>query len=107
MRSASTRFTVHVEIDPAPPGRESAAATVRSPRTRQSFHALHEQRSPLYDEVAQRPRQNNVDEIVLAAAGIEVENGLLDAAGPSWLRAASSEALVADATCSGFTGRSL
>ncbi|HEX3686359.1 MAG TPA: bifunctional shikimate kinase/3-dehydroquinate synthase, partial [Gaiellaceae bacterium] len=42
----------------------------------QSFHALHEQRSPLYDEVAQAVARD-VDGVVLAAAGIEVDEGLL------------------------------
>src|SRR4029079_8744070 len=42
----------------------------------QRFHALHEQRAPIYEEVGQAAA-SDVDDIVLAAAGIEVEDGLL------------------------------
>ena len=75
-RFASTRFTVHVEIDPATAWTRVGGGDRPLAQDEQSFHALHEQRSPLYDEVAQAVA-NNVDEIVLAAAGIEVDERLL------------------------------
>ena len=69
-------FTVYVEIDPATAWTRVGGGDRPLAQDERSFHALHEQRSPLYDEVAQAVARN-VDEIVLAAAGIEVEEGLL------------------------------
>jgi shikimate kinase / 3-dehydroquinate synthase len=69
-------FTVHVEIDPATAWTRVGGGDRPLAQDEQRFHELHEQRSPLYDEVAQAVARD-VDEIVLAAAGIEVEEGLL------------------------------
>ena len=69
-------FTVHVEVDPATAWRRVGGSDRPLAQDEQSFHALHERRSPLYGEVAQAVARD-VDEIVLAAAGIEVEEGLL------------------------------
>jgi shikimate kinase/3-dehydroquinate synthase len=69
-------FTVHVEVDPATAWTRVGGGDRPLAQDEQSFHALHEQRSPLYGEVAQAVACE-VDEIVLAAAGIEVDDGLL------------------------------
>jgi len=69
-------FTVHVEIDPATAWIRVGGGDRPLAQDEQSFHELHEQRSPLYDEVAQAVA-HDVDGIVLAAAGIELEEGLL------------------------------
>ena len=69
-------FTVHVEIDPATAWTRVGGGDRPLAQDEQSFHTLHEQRSPLYDGVAQAVA-NNVDEIVLGAAGIEVDERLL------------------------------
>jgi 3-dehydroquinate synthetase/shikimate kinase len=69
-------FTVHVEVDSATAWTRVGGGDRPLAQDERRFHALHEQRSPLYGEVAQAVARN-VDEIVLAAAGIEVEEGLL------------------------------
>jgi shikimate kinase/3-dehydroquinate synthase len=69
-------FTVHVEVDPAIAWTRVGGSDRPLAQDEQSFHALHERRSPLYGEVAQAVARD-VDVIVLAAAGIEVEEGLL------------------------------
>jgi shikimate kinase/3-dehydroquinate synthase len=69
-------FTVHIEVDPATAWTRVGGSDRPLAQDEQSFRALHEQRSPLYGEVAQAVARD-VDEIVLAAAGIEVEEGLL------------------------------
>jgi shikimate kinase/3-dehydroquinate synthase len=69
-------FTVHIEVDPATAWTRVGGRDRPLAKDEQSFHALHEQRLPLYGEVAQAVARD-VDEIVLAAAGIEVEEGLL------------------------------
>jgi shikimate kinase/3-dehydroquinate synthase len=68
-------FTVHVEVDPAIAWTRVGGSDRPLAHDEQSFHALHERRSPLYGEVAQAVA-HDVDGIVLAAAGIEVEEGL-------------------------------
>jgi 3-dehydroquinate synthetase/shikimate kinase len=69
-------FTVHIEADPATAWTRVGGGDRPLAQDEKSFHALHEQRLPLYGEVAQAVARN-VDEIVLAAAGIDVEDGLL------------------------------
>ncbi len=69
-------FTVHVEIAPATAWLRVGGGDRPLAQDEQSFHELHEQRSPLYDEVAQAVA-HDVDGIVLAAAGIAIEQGLL------------------------------
>jgi shikimate kinase / 3-dehydroquinate synthase len=91
-------FTVHVEVDPATAWTRVGGGDRPLAQDEQSFHALHEQRSPLYGEVAQAVARD-VDEIVLAAAGIEVEEGLL-ARLPDLLDGAME--VVADATVLGL-----
>jgi shikimate kinase/3-dehydroquinate synthase len=69
-------LTVHIEVDPTAAWARVGGSDRPLAQDEQSFHALHEQRSPLYDEVAQAVARD-VDGIVLAAAGIEAEEGLL------------------------------
>jgi shikimate kinase / 3-dehydroquinate synthase len=69
-------FTVHVEVDPALAWTRVGGSGRPLAQDEPSFHALHERRAPLYDQVAQAVARD-VDGIVLAAAGIEVDEGLL------------------------------
>jgi shikimate kinase/3-dehydroquinate synthase len=69
-------FTVHVEVDPATAWTRVGGGDRPLAQDEQRFHALYEQRSPIYEQVAQAAA-GDVDAIVLAAAGIEVEDGLL------------------------------
>jgi shikimate kinase/3-dehydroquinate synthase len=69
-------LTVHVEIDPATAWTRVGGGDRPLAQEEASFHALHERRSPLYAEAADAVVRD-VDGIVLAAAGIEAEQGLL------------------------------
>ncbi|HZE29622.1 MAG TPA: bifunctional shikimate kinase/3-dehydroquinate synthase, partial [Gaiellaceae bacterium] len=69
-------LTVHVEVDPATAWTRVGGGDRPLAQEEASFHRLHECRSPLYEEAADAVA-NDVDGIVLAAAGIEVEQGLL------------------------------
>jgi shikimate kinase / 3-dehydroquinate synthase len=69
-------FTVHVEVDPATAWQRVGGGDRPLAQDEASFNALHAQRSPLYEEVSQAVARD-VDEVVLAAAGIEAEDGLL------------------------------
>jgi shikimate kinase/3-dehydroquinate synthase len=69
-------FTVHVEVDPATAWTRVGGGDRPLAQDEQRFHALYEQRAPIYEQVAQAAA-SDVDDIVLAAAGIEVEDGLL------------------------------
>ena len=67
-----------------------------------AFHALHRDRQPLYEEVADA-RAHDVDSAVLAAAGVHVELGAIDVLGELIPGDAPLE-LVADAHVSGIHG---
>jgi shikimate kinase/3-dehydroquinate synthase len=69
-------LTVHVEVDPATAWERVGGADRPLAQEEASFHALHEHRSPLYDEAADAAA-GDVDGIVLAAAGIDAAQGLL------------------------------
>jgi shikimate kinase/3-dehydroquinate synthase len=69
-------LTVHVEVDPATAWARVGGADRPLAQEETSFHALHEHRSPLYDEAADAA-VGDVDGIVLAAAGIDAAQGLL------------------------------
>jgi shikimate kinase/3-dehydroquinate synthase len=68
-------LTVHVEVDPATAWARVAGGDRPLAQDEQRFRALCEQRAPLYAETADAVARD-VDEIVLAAAGIDVEEGL-------------------------------
>jgi shikimate kinase / 3-dehydroquinate synthase len=69
-------LTVHVEVDPGVAWTRVRGSSRPLARDEESFRALHGRRQPLYAEVAQAVA-GDVDGIVLAAAGITVEEGSL------------------------------
>ena len=71
-------------------------------RDEESFRALHEQREPLYREVADATAED-VDDVVLAAAGVHVGVGSLELLG-DLLPGNGPVALVADAHVAGIHG---
>src|SRR5262249_8299081 len=69
-------LTVHVAIDAADAWARVADSDRPLARDEQSFRALHARRTPLYAQAADAVA-GDVDGVVLAAAGIVVEEGLL------------------------------
>ena len=69
-------LTVHLEVDPATAWTRVGGGDRPLAQEEASFHALHEQRSPLYQESADAVARD-ADGVVLAAAGIGVEQGSL------------------------------
>jgi shikimate kinase/3-dehydroquinate synthase len=69
-------LTVHIEVDPTTAWTRVGGGDRPLAQEEASFHALHERRTPLYGESADAVARD-VDGIVLAAAGIDVEQGLL------------------------------
>jgi len=78
IRHALRRYalTVHIDVDPATAWTRVGGGDRPLAQEEASFRALHERRSPLYAESADAVARD-VDGIVLAAAGIEAEQGLL------------------------------
>jgi shikimate kinase / 3-dehydroquinate synthase len=71
-------FTVVLDTDPAVAWSRVAGAGHRPlAQDEAAFHALSRERQPVYDEVADA-RAGDIDDVVLAAAGVRVERGLLD-----------------------------
>jgi len=71
-----TSLTVHIEVDPSAAWTRVGGGDRPLAQEEAGFSALHERRSPLYAEAADAVARD-VDGIVLAAAGIEAEQGLL------------------------------
>jgi shikimate kinase/3-dehydroquinate synthase len=71
-----TALTVYIEVDPSIAWTRVGGGDRPLAQEEASFRALHERRSPLYAEAADAVARD-VDGIVLAAAGIEAEQGLL------------------------------
>jgi shikimate kinase / 3-dehydroquinate synthase len=69
-------LTVWVDVDPATAWGRVGGGGRPLARDEESFRALHEQRRPLYEECAD-VRADEAEEVVLAAAGILVEEGSL------------------------------
>src|SRR5262249_60209474 len=69
-------LTVHVAIDAADAWARVADSDRPLARDEQSFRALHARRTPLYAQAADAVA-GDVEGVVLAAAGIVVEEGLL------------------------------
>jgi shikimate kinase/3-dehydroquinate synthase len=70
-------LTVHVDVDPGTAWSRVRRSDRPLARDEESFRALHERRQPLYHECAD-VTATSADEIVLAAAGIVVEEGALN-----------------------------
>ena len=70
-------FTMLLEVDPATAWERSAGSGRPLARDESEFHALYERRGELYDEVADA-RADNLDDAVLAAAGVHVRFGAVE-----------------------------
>ncbi len=73
-------FTVLLEVDPDTAWQRSAGGDRPLARDESEFHALYERRRELYDEVADA-HGYDTDDIVLAAAGVDVHAGTLERLG--------------------------
>jgi shikimate kinase/3-dehydroquinate synthase len=95
-------FTVLLEVDPETAWERSAGAGRPLAQDESEFHALYECRRELYDEVADA-HVYDVDEIVLAAAGVHVHPGTLELLG-SLVPGEGPVALVSDPHVGGIHG---
>ncbi len=75
---ARQAFTVLLEVETATAWERVAGSGRPLAFGEADFHALHRARQPLYDEVADG-RAHDADGVVLAAAGVHVELGAVDA----------------------------
>jgi 3-dehydroquinate synthetase/shikimate kinase len=95
-------FTVLIEVDPDTAWQRSAGGERPLAQDESEFHALYERRRELYDEVADA-HVYDIDDIVLAAAGVHLHTGALEALG-SLLPGDGLVALVADPHVGGIYG---
>ena len=95
-------LTVLIEVDPDSAWERSSGTDRPLARDESEFHALYERRRELYNEVADA-RGYDVDDIVLAAAGVHVRAGALEALG-SFVPGEGTVALVADPHVGGIYG---
>jgi shikimate kinase/3-dehydroquinate synthase len=95
-------FTVHVEVDPDDAWQRVGDSGRPLARDRASFGALFDERAPLYREVADASARD-LDDVFLAAAGVQVEAGALDHLG-ELMPGKQPLALVADAHVAGIHG---
>src|SRR5256885_891164 len=95
-------YTVMLEVDPDTAWQRSAGAERPLARDESEFHALYERRRKLYDEVADA-HVYDTDEIVLAAAGVDVHVGALERLG-SLVPGEGAVALVCDPHVGGIHG---
>jgi shikimate kinase/3-dehydroquinate synthase len=95
-------FTVLLEVDPDTAWERTAGAGGPLAQDESEFHALYERRRELYDEVADA-HVYDVDEIVLAAAGVHVHVGALELLG-SLVPGEGPVALVSDPHVGGIHG---
>ena len=95
-------FTVLLDVDPAKAWERSAGSGRPLARDESEFHALFERRRGLYEEVADA-RAHDVDDAVLAAAGVHVRLGSLEQLG-SLVPGDGAAAFVADPHVGGIYG---
>ncbi len=74
---ASRAFTVLIDVEPELAWQRVSGSDRPLARSEDQFHALHRERQPVYDAIADA-RATDVDGILLAAAGVHVELGGLD-----------------------------
>ena len=99
---AARAFTVLLDVDPETAWQRVAGTDRPLARAEDEFHALHRERQPLYEEVADA-RARDVDGVLLAAAGVLVESGSIDELG-DLVPGDGAVELVADAHVSGIHG---
>lgn len=74
---ARRAFTVLLDVDPETAWERVAGSERPLAQERNEFHSLHRDRQPLYEAVADA-HAREIDEILLAAAGVHVEPGAID-----------------------------
>lgn len=99
---AERAFTVLLDIDPGVAWERVGGGDRPLAYDEQRFHALHRDRQPLYDEVADA-HARDIDGILLAAGGVRVEIGAIDELG-ELVPGEGPVELVADAHVSGIHG---
>jgi 3-dehydroquinate synthetase/shikimate kinase len=99
---AQRAFTVLLDVDPATAWTRVADTGRPLARSEADFHALHRERQPLYEEVADA-HARDADGVVLAAGGIHVELGSIDLLG-ELVPGSGPVALVADVHVAGIHG---
>jgi 3-dehydroquinate synthetase/shikimate kinase len=95
-------FTVLIEVDPDTAWERSSGTDRPLARDESEFRALYERRRELYDEIADA-HAYDVDDIVLAAAGVHVHAGALEDLG-SFVPGEGALALIADPHVGGIYG---
>jgi len=95
-------YTVLVDVDPATAWERTAGSGRPLARDESEFHALYDRRRGLYEEVADA-RVRDVEDILLAAAGVTVQPGALEVLG-SLVAGDGGVALVADPHVAGIHG---
>ena len=98
-------LTIHVEVDAGAAWERVRWSNRPLAKEEGSFRALYEERMPLYREVADAAAQD-VDDMVLGAAGIRVEIGAIELLG-ELVPGEGQVALVADAHVAGIYGSSV
>ena len=99
---ARSAFTVVLDVAPELAWERVAGSERPLARDEEAFHALHRDRAPVYASVADANAED-VDDVVLAAAGVHVAVDAIDELG-SLVPGDSSVALVADAHVAGIHG---
>lgn len=95
-------FTVVLEVDPSTAWERSGGSGRPLAKDESEFHALYERRRELYDEVADA-HAYDLDDIVLAAAGVRVHVGAVESLG-SLTPGKEPVALVSDSHVAGIHG---
>ena len=99
---AERAFTVVLDVEPGDAWRRAADRGRPLARDEDAFRRLHEERAPLYDEVADA-RADDEDGVVLAGGGVHVQLGALDLLG-SLVPGEGPVELVADGNVAGIHG---
>jgi len=95
-------FTVLLDVDPGTAWERASRSARPLAADEDAFHALFQERRPVYEETADA-RARDIDGIVLAAAGIDVRTGAIDLLG-ELVPGSGPIAIVADATVAGIHG---
>jgi shikimate kinase/3-dehydroquinate synthase len=99
---ATRAFTVVLDVEPDVAWERVAGSDRPLAQSETDFHALHRERLPVYDEVADA-RARDADGVLLAAGGVVVEAGAIDELG-ELVPGEGPVELVADTHVSGIHG---